>query len=155
MCVWHDSFIRVPSLNFFLCVGHDSTYVCHDSFVESAVVQGLLWGGSISRLLEIIGLFCKRALQKRRYSAKEPYNFKEPTNRSHPIVSTYVYVWLVNKSGHMHAHLTVLDPQTRLIKTYHTYENVWDSIYKDTDSTYKDFISLCLSMSHSASEALL
>jgi len=40
---------------------------------------------TISRLLKIIGLFCKRALQKRRYSAKETYNFKEPTNRSHPI----------------------------------------------------------------------
>jgi len=39
---------------------------------------------SISRLLNI-GLFCKRALQKRRYSAKETYNLKEPTNRSHPI----------------------------------------------------------------------
>jgi len=33
----------------------------------------------------IIGLFCKRALLKRRYSAKENYIFKEPTNRSHPI----------------------------------------------------------------------
>jgi len=31
------------------------------------------------------GLFCKRALQKRLYSAKETHNFKEPTNRSHPI----------------------------------------------------------------------
>ena len=41
---------------------------------------------SSSRLLKIIGLFCKRALQKRRYSAKETYNFKEPTNRSHPIL---------------------------------------------------------------------
>ena len=40
---------------------------------------------SVSRLLEIIGLFCKRALSKRPYSAKETYNFKEPTNRSHPI----------------------------------------------------------------------
>jgi len=40
---------------------------------------------TISRLLKIIGLFCKRALQKRQYSAKETYNFKEPTNRSHPI----------------------------------------------------------------------
>jgi len=38
-----------------------------------------------SRLLKIIGLLCKRALWKRRYSAKETYNFKEPTNRSHPI----------------------------------------------------------------------
>ena len=38
---------------------------------------------STSRLLKIISLFCKRALQKRRYSAKETCNFKEPTNRSH------------------------------------------------------------------------
>jgi len=44
-----------------------------------------------SRLLEIIGFFCKRALQKRRYSAKETYHFKEPTNRSHPIPVIYLY----------------------------------------------------------------
>jgi len=41
---------------------------------------------TISRLLKIIGLFCKRALWNRRYSAKETYDFKEPTHRSHPIV---------------------------------------------------------------------
>ena len=40
---------------------------------------------TISRLLEMIGLFCKRALQNRRYSAKATCNFKEPTNCSHPI----------------------------------------------------------------------
>jgi len=40
---------------------------------------------STGRLLQIIGLFCNRALQKRRYSAKETYNFKEPTDCSHPI----------------------------------------------------------------------
>ena len=40
---------------------------------------------TISRLLKITGLFCKRALEKRLYSAKETYNFNEPTNRSHPI----------------------------------------------------------------------
>jgi len=42
---------------------------------------------TISRLLKIISLFCKRALQKRQYSAKETCNFKEPTNRSHLIAS--------------------------------------------------------------------
>jgi len=42
---------------------------------------------TISKLLKIIGLFCKRALYKRQYSAKEKYDFKEPTNRSRPIVS--------------------------------------------------------------------
>ena len=41
---------------------------------------------SMRRLLQIIGLFCKRALYKRLYSAKETCIFKEPTNRSHPIV---------------------------------------------------------------------
>ena len=39
----------------------------------------------ISRLLKMIGLFCRRALEKRLYSAKETYNLKEPINRSHPI----------------------------------------------------------------------
>jgi len=39
---------------------------------------------TISSLPEIICLFCKRALYKRRYSAKETYNFKEPNDRSHP-----------------------------------------------------------------------
>jgi len=42
---------------------------------------------TISRLLKIVCLFCKRALWKRLYSAKEIYDFKEPTNRSHPILS--------------------------------------------------------------------
>ena len=50
-----------------------------------------------SRIDQIIGLFCKRDLWKRRYSAKETCNFKEPTNRSHPIrwpdvYSHYTYV---------------------------------------------------------------
>jgi len=40
----------------------------------------------ISRLLKTVGLFCKRALLKRLYSATETYNVKEPTNRSHPIL---------------------------------------------------------------------
>jgi len=42
---------------------------------------------TISRILKIIGLFCKRALWKRpdASSVKETYNFKEPTNRSNRI----------------------------------------------------------------------
>ena len=40
---------------------------------------------TISGLLKIIGVFCERALKKRRYSAKETYNPKEPTHRSNPI----------------------------------------------------------------------
>jgi len=40
---------------------------------------------TISRLFKMKGPFCKRALEKRLYSAKETYNFKEPINRSQPI----------------------------------------------------------------------
>jgi len=49
-----------------------------------------IWGGVAlaSRIDKIIGLFCKRALLKRRYSAKETYNFIDPTNCSHPISTT-------------------------------------------------------------------
>jgi len=41
---------------------------------------------TISTLFKVIGLFCKRSLYKKPYSAKETYNLKEPTNRSHSIV---------------------------------------------------------------------
>jgi len=45
---------------------------------------------SVSRIDKIIGLLCKRALYKRRYSAKETYNFIDPTDRSYPIVRVFV-----------------------------------------------------------------
>ena len=59
-------------------------------FFDISPLGFLVGVASISRLLKIIGLFCKRALQKRLYSAKETYDFKEPTNRSHPIHHTYI-----------------------------------------------------------------
>ena len=48
-----------------------------------------IWYGvaSVSRIEVIIGLLCKRALLKRRYSAPKTYNFIDPTDRSHPIVA--------------------------------------------------------------------
>jgi len=39
----------------------------------------------VSRIDKIMGLCCKRALQKRQYSAKETYHFIDLTDRSHPI----------------------------------------------------------------------
>ena len=44
----------------------------------------------VSRIDKIIGLFCKRALQKSQYSAKETYHLIDPANRSHPITATTV-----------------------------------------------------------------
>ena len=41
---------------------------------------------TISRMLKNIGLFCKRALQKRLVFCKETCIFKHPTHRSHPIL---------------------------------------------------------------------
>ena len=39
----------------------------------------------VSGINKFIGLYCKRALSKRRYSAKETYNLIDPTDHSHPI----------------------------------------------------------------------
>jgi len=37
---------------------------------------------TISRLFKIVGFLCKRALEKRLYSAKEAHICKEPTNKN-------------------------------------------------------------------------
>jgi len=70
-------------------------FVCEDSPLSRKVAYistltpiytySLYGAGTSRRTLKIIGLSYKRALWKRRYSAKETYNFKQPTNRSHPI----------------------------------------------------------------------
>jgi len=49
---------------------------------------------TIRRLPKRIGLFCKRILLKRLYSARETYAFKEPTHHSHPLgVMWWFHVW--------------------------------------------------------------
>jgi len=59
---------------------------------------------TMNRLHEIIGLFCKRALSKRLYSAKETYNLKEPINRSHPMCTAAYTAKLCNKRKHTTTH---------------------------------------------------
>ena len=49
-------------------------YTCMCTYTHINSSYGV---ATIGRLLKIIGLFCKRALQKRLYSAEETYNFKE------------------------------------------------------------------------------
>ena len=61
-----------------MCKIHGDCTDCSYCTVEYGVA-------TVSSHLKIIGLFCTRALLKRRYSAKETYIFKEPDNRSHPI----------------------------------------------------------------------
>jgi len=68
---------------------HKNAIIVHYDIYSLIHIQPwYYWVASISRLLEITGLFCKRALEKRLCSAKETYNFKESTNRSH-LVSEY------------------------------------------------------------------
>ena len=64
----------------------------------------------IGRVLEIVGLFCKRALQKRLYSAKETYDFKEPTDRSHPIPKT-APINIRNVKVHVNVHTNTVPPK--------------------------------------------
>ena len=59
--------------------------------LASQVYSHFLCGvATISRLLEIVGLFCRKSSLLQGSFAKETYNFKEPTNRSHPIVDLNV-----------------------------------------------------------------
>ena len=55
------------------CEVHTTNSVVY-LYIHTRIYYGV---ATISRLLKIIGLFCKRALQKRRYSAKETYDFKD------------------------------------------------------------------------------
>ena len=71
------------------CRTHTHTHIhihIHTLFRSLSITRDTSYGvASASRIDKIIGLFCKRALQKRQYSATETYNFIDPTDRSHPI----------------------------------------------------------------------
>jgi len=62
---------------------------------------------TISRLLQIIGLFCKRALLKRLYSAKETCNVKDPTNRSDLISAWEQEEWIGSCGCRRHMYVCV------------------------------------------------
>jgi len=78
------------SFSLSLTHTHEITHIKQHTHVYQTIY---IWVATISRLLQIVGLFCKRDLLKRRYSAKETYIFEEPTNRSHPIcIYTHTYI---------------------------------------------------------------
>jgi len=66
----------------------------HVTCEESCHIWGdirLSYGvATISRLLQIIGLFCRISSLLKGSFAKETYYFKEPTNHSHPICHMWV-----------------------------------------------------------------
>ena len=64
----------------------ETTYICKDTMKRDLVNMSRDYGvATISRLLKIIGLFCRISSLLYSSFAKETYNFKEPTNCSHPI----------------------------------------------------------------------
>ena len=99
--MWRDPFIYDMTYSHVTCCASHahSTNITHTS--REAFICDTNWSygvATISRPLKIKGLFCKRALLKRSYSAYETYNLKEPTNRSHPIsdmTCSYV-IWLMH-----------------------------------------------------------
>jgi len=79
--VYHD----VCTFLYTKYIWYDTLFAVdlQDMIIMSSSRYGV---ATISRLLKMIRLFCKRALQKWWYSAKETYDFIDPTDRSHPIV---------------------------------------------------------------------
>jgi len=51
------------------------------------------WVATVSRLLKIIGLFCRTSSLLWGSFAKETYNCKEPTNQSHLIAYLNLWLW--------------------------------------------------------------
>jgi len=92
------------------------------------VTHGLEYGmPSISRLLKIKGLFCKRALQKRRYSAKSGPMCKRVMS----------YKWLSKRRICTHAHIcTHTCTHTHTQTQPHTNTYIHTRIYTHTD-TYR------------------
>jgi len=70
--------------HMYTYTGDIHIYTYMGAKVQVCVVTSRYVGATMSMLLQIIGLFCKRALLMKQYSVEETYNFKEPTNRNHP-----------------------------------------------------------------------
>jgi len=65
---------------------HTCVYIhtCMYTYIYAHIYCTWLWSTG-SRLLKIVGLFCRISSLLSGSFAKETYSFKEPTNRSHPI----------------------------------------------------------------------
>jgi len=99
-----------------LVTGYPSLYVTLLHVPDCSQENGIHYGvATVSRIDKIISLFCKRTLEKKRYSAKETYNFIDPTDRSHPISiyrCTYMCAckcicWHICIRANMHIHTYV------------------------------------------------
>jgi len=82
MYTYLDEYLYQICINIYLNIFCVNIYLDFYIWMNIYTRYGM---ATIRRLLKIVSLFCKRALQKRLDSAKENINLKEPTHRSHPI----------------------------------------------------------------------
>ena len=78
------------------------------------------------------GLLCKRALQKRLYSAKETYVLKEPTNRSHPVFDKSYGVAMISRLLKMTGLFCKRALQKRLYSAKETYVRYLGILFGET-----------------------
>ena len=105
----------------------DTMQICAQIYTRTLCTRGhaCAYGvATVSRLLKIIGLSCKRALLNRRYAVKETYNFKEPTNRSHPIQTSQTHAC----TNCIHNVCTYTQCTHRHVYTYIVYTYVYTYI---------------------------
>ena len=81
---------KLVTMPLYITVTLLSVFSTQNSIFPIQNSQSCFGVATISRLLKIVGLFRKRALWKRLYSAKETYNWMEPTNRSYPISEAHI-----------------------------------------------------------------
>ena len=103
-----------------LCTG---TCICIWHFCAWTCIYGV---ATISRLLNIIGLFYKRALQQRLYSAKDTFNFEDDINHSdHISVNSYVSAKFVLEHVYIDKFISIaMYRQTRLQLRYQSGHSI-------------------------------
>jgi len=92
-----------------------------------------VWVATISRLLKILGLFCRIESLLLGSFAKKTYNFKEPTNRSHPIMyharkCIYTHICIITYKWHTHSNTHMLDEQTN-VHAYKRHTHIYTYLY--------------------------
>ena len=111
----HTNLSRTSSPNIFATGPHISTdstqqilaVPSHPSRWERVLLTYMSYGVAlVSRINKIIGLFCKRALEKRRYSAKETYNLIESKRHSHSLVYIFIYRYTYTYT-HIHIYIYI------------------------------------------------
>jgi len=108
LCV-RDVCVSCPTTQCNACTATHSNILFTNLFAntqngskETSLINLSYGVATISRMLKNIGLFCKRALQKRPVFCKETCIFKHPTHRSHPILykrvtSCYTHMLHINE----------------------------------------------------------